>query len=424
MNRLAYIENMLPKMKTGNELIKAIEIKPDYNDTIRNENITTRLMQLETIFNVYVSSKMSEEIYYKLYLALVHSIRKKTTKKAVLQQNENHKAIMLKEYKGIIGGADSFTIIGISGIGKSTAISRVISLIAYNGVIELDVPYSFIIPCVVVQCPFDSSVKNLLYEILRKVDEQIGSNYYQNAIKARATIDMLIGMVSQVSLNHIGLLVIDEIQNVVNSKNGRGLIGMLTQLINDSGISICMVGTPEAAVFFETSNYLARRTLGLQYHAMDYNEDFHNICKVLYSYQYVKHYTKLSETIIEWLYEHSAGIISNLIVLIRDAQEIAITDGTETLDISSLNKAYKNRMPLLHDYIEPLIKKGKSTTTKKKSDSIHEMKKFRDLKEVQDSIEEIEQEHLIAFLVSQAKQNDTDITELLKENINVTEVLV
>ena len=70
-------------------------------------------------------------------------------------------------------------------------------------------------------------------EILRKVDECIGSNYYQNALRARSTTDMLIGSVSQVALNHIGLLVVDEIQNVVNSKNGKSLVGMFTQLINN-----------------------------------------------------------------------------------------------------------------------------------------------------------------------------------------------
>ena len=59
---------------------------------------------------------------------------------------------------------------------------------------------------------------------------------------------MLIGSVSQVALNHIGLLIVDEIQNVVNNKNGKSLMGMLTQLINNSGISICMVGTPESTI--------------------------------------------------------------------------------------------------------------------------------------------------------------------------------
>ena len=35
MNRLADIESMLPKMKSGDELIKALEIKPDYDESIR-----------------------------------------------------------------------------------------------------------------------------------------------------------------------------------------------------------------------------------------------------------------------------------------------------------------------------------------------------------------------------------------------------
>lgn len=81
---------------------------------------------------------------------------------------------------------------------------------------------------------------------------------------------------------------VDEIQNVANSKNGRSLVGMLTQLINNSGISICMVGTSESAVFFEQAMQLARRSLGLRYDAMEYNDSFRRFCEVLFSYQYVK----------------------------------------------------------------------------------------------------------------------------------------
>lgn len=94
-------------------------------------------------------------------------------------------------------------------------------MITENSVIEVDKPYTKNIPCLIVQCPFDSSVKGMLFEILRKVDETLGSNYYQYALKARATTDMLIGSMAQVVLNHIGMLVVDEIQNVVNSKNGK-----------------------------------------------------------------------------------------------------------------------------------------------------------------------------------------------------------
>ena len=121
-------------------------------------------------------------------------------------------------HNSIIGGADSFTVIGTSGIGKSTAINKAIGLITQDKIINISCPHTRIIPCIVVQCPFDASVKGLLYEILRKIDEALGSDYYNKALKIRASTDMLIGSVSQAAINHIGLLVVDEIQNVVNNK--------------------------------------------------------------------------------------------------------------------------------------------------------------------------------------------------------------
>ena len=243
------IINQLPPMAMGEEINSQLSILPTYNDNIRKEDTTIRLMALSDLYNIYIPSSMSTEIYCKLYLALIHSLKKKSGITAIHQRNENYKLMQKQPYNSIIGGSDSFSIIGCSGIGKSTAIIRAIDLIGKNGIIELKEPNTKIIPFVVVQCPFDCSVKGLLLEILRQVDEQIGSDYYSKGMKARVTTDMLIGSVSQVALNHIGLLVVDEIQNVVNNKGGHSLVGMLTQLINCSGISICMVGTPESTPF-------------------------------------------------------------------------------------------------------------------------------------------------------------------------------
>lgn len=148
-----------------------------------------------------------------MYLSLLRSLQKKESKLAVRQYSENHKGIRQQEYSGIIGGSDSFTIIGASGIGKSSSITRALQLLTTEEIIEIKNPYSKIIPCVIVQTPFDSSVKGLLLEILRVVDEKLGSKYYSNALRTKSTIDMLIGAVSSVALNHIGLLVVDEIQH-------------------------------------------------------------------------------------------------------------------------------------------------------------------------------------------------------------------
>lgn len=343
------ILTLLPEMKSGKEIASEMAILPKYNENVRNENQAIRLMALSDLYNVYIPSAMSMEIYSKLYLALLRSLQKKGTKDAIKQRYENHKAIMQQSSVGIMGGSDSFTIIGCSGIGKSSAISRAINLITENRVIEIKQPYIKIIPCLVVQTPFDSSVKGLILEILRKVDEMLESDYYTNAVKSRnATTDMLIGAVSTIALNHIGLLIVDEIQNVVNSKNGKSLVEMLIQLINNSGISICMVGTPESKVFFEQAMQLARRSLGLEYGTMAYNEEFKGICKVLYSYQYVQQLAEITDAVIEWLYEHSAGVISVVVSLIHDAQEIAILNGKEVLNLETLNEAYQKRLSLLH----------------------------------------------------------------------------
>lgn len=181
----------LPEMKSGNELISALSIIPEYDETICQQNQAVRLMALSDLYQIYIPSQMSLEIYSKLYLALLRSMQKKGTQMAIKQRYENYKAIQQQSYSGILGGSDSFTIIGTSGIGKSSAISRAISLITENRIIETDEPYTKIIPCLIVQCPFDSSVKGMLFEILRKVDETLGSNYYQYVLKARATTDAL-----------------------------------------------------------------------------------------------------------------------------------------------------------------------------------------------------------------------------------------
>lgn len=407
----------LPEMKSGNELISALSIIPEYDETICQQNQAVRLMALSDLYQIYIPSQMSLEIYSKLYLALLRSMQKKGTQMAIKQRYENYKAMQQQSYSGILGGSDSFTIIGTSGIGKSSAISRAISLITENRIIETDKPYTKIIPCLIVQCPFDSSVKGLLLEILRKVDEELGTDHYIHAVKSRAsTTDMLIGAVSSIALNNIGMLVVDEIQNVVNSKNGKSMIGALTQLINNSGISICMVGTPESTVFFEQAMQLARRSVGLQYTTMKYDEYFQSFCKVIFKYQFLKNHTEITAAITEWLYEHSAGVVSVVVSLIHDAQEIAILTGKEVLNLDTLNEAYQQRLTLLHGYIQPSVIQNKPTTKKKKTAA--------SVKKNQIQSQPKQERYSITEIAERAKAENLDVVELLKEVYTVIEVAI
>ena len=402
----------LPPMLSGSELERALTILPEYDPAIVNANEAMRLIALTDLYKVFVPNQMSREIYSKLYLALLRSLQKKESKLRMKQTLENHRAILQQEYSGILGGSDSFTIIGASGIGKSSSISRAVQLLTKEPVIEMDNPYSKILPCVLVQCPFDSSVKGLLLEIIRVVDELLGSKYYPKATSAHATTDMLIGTVSQICLNHVGILVVDEIQNVAISKNGRNLLGALLQLINCSGISICMVGTPECTEFFTQAMQLARRSLGLQYEAMEYGVEFEQLCQILFQYQYVKNPAELDDATVRWLFEYSHGNVSSIITLLHDAQEIAILDGSEVLNMETLNAAYKSRMKMLHSYIAP--SKKPQTSRRKKSAAIACCEQ-----EIEETVDVS-----VAELIKQAKSEGREIVSFLRPYITIEEVRI
>jgi len=345
--------DLLPPMLAGEALSSRLACYPKYDPEIRNGSASERLLGLSSLYDIYIPGTLSVEVYSKLYLATHRSLAKKQAKKTVtLQLVENRRRLQYTDSNGIIGGADSFTVIGQSGIGKSSAISRAVQLISERGIIETNAPYAKIIPCVSVQTPFDASVRSMLLEILRVVDERLLTNYHQSALRARATTDMLISSVSSVVLNHIGTLIVDEIQNVANSRNGDALVGALTQLINSSGISICMVGTPESTSFFEQAYRLARRSLGIEGEPMQYDDAFKSFCQELLSYYYVQKDPELSEGLLAWLYEHSGGVASVIISLLHDAQELSIYNGRETLDQQALELAYRQRMRMLHGYID------------------------------------------------------------------------
>jgi hypothetical protein len=408
------ITKLLPRLLSGEKLINELECIPSYDESIREREAASRLMCLSDLYKVYIPSAMSVEIYNKLYLATAMSLQKKQIKLAVRQQNITYKAMHGNEYRGIIGGSDSFTIIGTSGIGKSSAIDRAISLISGNSIIEVDNPYTKIIPCIVVQCPFDCSPKGLLLEILRVVDLQLGTTYYQKSQRAGVTTDLLIGTISQVVTNHVGTLIIDEIQHLAGHKNGKTLVNMLVQLLNNSGISIGMVGTPEIIPFLEQVMQMARRSLGLQYGVLAYDDYFKDFCRLLFGYQYVMQKTEISEMLLEWLYEHSAGILSVVIGLLHDAQEMAIFSGKEILNLETLSEAYESRMTLMHNYISPSISQNKNLSKSK-------AKKL-------ELIETIEEEEFvyqtISELVQDAKNQSIDVVEFLKDKITVVAVAV
>ena len=398
----------MPPMFSGDGLTEALRTLPTYDANIRNADVATRLLALEDIYQIYIPSDLSREIYAKLYISIIRGLRNKQTADAVKQQNLNYLP-KHGEYKGIISGADSFTILGASGIGKSSAIARAITLATDNKLIKTD--STSIIPCIQIQCPFDCSVKSMLFNILDTIDRMLDTNYYEKAVRARATTDILISSVSNILLNRVCVLIIDEIQNVLNHKSGSGLVGVLVQLINNSGITVCMVGIPESESFFQKTDYLARRAMGLKFQRMEYTKEFIDFCKIIYGYQYTKDAEPFTESYSLWLYEHTGGVVALVVALIHDAQEIAILEGRDTLSIAALDAAYKKRYSMVKGCKQ--VKLAIAGTKKQNSSAIPT---------AEINMESNAESNTYSMVIKTAKAKQIDMVKALKLTFGALEV--
>lgn len=428
---MANYAEKLPKMLFGEELKEALTCLPEYDVSIREADPGTRLLRLTDLYKVFLPGTMASEIYHKLYMMTSMSLSQKGTVASVRQLNANHKWMNGGEFHGVATGATSATVIGASGIGKSTCIRKAMDML--GGIIEIGQPYRKIIPVLMVSTPFDCNYKGLLCQVLMAIDEALDTNYYEKSQKSTMNAQQILGMVSQVCHQFVGTLIIDEIQFIVQHKAGQQLYRMILQLINTS-CNILLVGTNECLPFFtqdQNAFQMARRSVGLQYEALDFGEEFKNLCGVLFSYQYVKNETSLTDRLMFWMYEHTGGNPSTLVSLIHDAQEIAILEGTEVLGLDTLTKAYNSRLQMLHGYINPgITKKAKAGTVRSKPSLPKELAEecpameatpYKESASVSASSEGYTP---IAEIVDKAKRTNLNIVALMKEHFPVVEVAV
>ena len=248
------IKEQLNKFIFGEKLINALTVLPPYQEGL--VDVPDRLTALLDVYKLYIPNRKALDVYNRLYMAILNSLEKKDTLLEVGLQNDNFRAIKgLKRY-GVIGGLESFRITGTAGLGKTSTVQRCSDIIA-NKILVSNNPYREIIPILFIECVADGSFKSLLYSILQEGDRLLVTSYFVANKRVTATTDALLAAVSNVLINHVAILVIDEIERVANdSRKGITLINYLTQLVNQSNIAICFVGNGSSNKYFESKEYL------------------------------------------------------------------------------------------------------------------------------------------------------------------------
>lgn len=340
----------LNDLYSDKELFNKLLILPEYNHNVKSKK--ERLLSLLDVYKIFIPTKSTVEVYNQLYLSLLSSLEKKETLDEVKLINDNFRS--MKGYKryGVIGGLESFKITGTAGLGKTSTVQRCIDLISEDKII-ITKNGREIIPILFVECVADGSFKGLLFSILQAIDNKLGTNHFTMNKKPTITIDILLNVVSNLLIKHVAVLIIDEMERVANdSRKGETLINYLTQLVNQSNISICFVGNESSNKFFESKEYLGRRTIGYSIKKFDYDEEYYKFLNVLFNYQYIDNKIELNGEVARELFRFSNGIPSMIIGLFVEVQKKMILSDIKKFSIDLFEEVYKRCFSNMMNFID------------------------------------------------------------------------
>jgi hypothetical protein len=180
-------------------------------------------------------------------------------------------------------------------------------------------------------------------------------------------IDKLIIIMGRISFLHgLGLLVIDELQNLSVAKSGGAekMMNYFKQLRDDMKVPVLLIGTPEALGVLSGDLQVARRNAGLPpMQRMSNDEEFSLFCESLFDAQYLRQPMELQRSTTARLHWLSQGIADVVVKIFLGGQRLALSRGQERMDEELLQEVYETDLVFLHPFLDD-IRVGKSVDAK------------------------------------------------------------
>ena len=269
--------------------------------------------------------------------------------------------------------ATSLSILGCSGSGKTTTINKILRY--YPQVIKHHDPGLTQIVYLKIDCPHDSSLRNLCLNFFRAVDlALVNTNFEHRFTRNKLNVNAMLQEMKIIANNYsIGLLIIDEIQHLSTKKSGGAelILNFFVTLVNVASIPIIMVGTPKASAILEDDLRSARRSAGfgsllwepMRNEAPVYNSEFpdqvitsewYAFTEKLWQYQWVQQQTELTDELRNTWYYYTQGILDLVVKLFCLVQIHAITIGVEKITSELFKKIYEEQFRPVHDILDAL----------------------------------------------------------------------
>lgn len=449
----------LPTILSRGEVIEQLASYPKYSQEERNLSsqyrlhiVVQRLLQLFQPLSLHLELENTISTMIRTGYVSRNPLKKEYTQmfingyRQINKQEIDTRAILPTT-------ASSMSIIGVSGMGKSTSINRILSNIPqvichknYKGIDFNMMQLSWI----KLDCSYDGSVKGLCIDFFAKVDALLGTNYFVKYGTSKRTVDTLLSIIYQVAKNiGLGLLIIDEVQHLSMAKSGGSdkMLNFFTTLVNVVGLPVVMVGTMKARGILQSDFRIARRGLGtsgnLIWEKMKNDESWILLIEAIWEYQWTKKSTQLNQQYIDLLYDLSQGVIDIAIKIYCMTQVKAISSGVEEITPQLIKQVATENLKMIKPMLDAL-KSGDYkkialyedictvdlenflASQKKDIDFTKKIKEFKDAKKQREkSIQEEAVFKLIELDIKehQAKESVNEVIEECGEDISLRELI-
>lgn len=319
--------------------------------------------------------------------------------------------------------ATSFALLGVSGIGKTLSANKVLHL--YPQTIVHQEPFSLIqIVWLRLGSPTQGSPKQLCINFLATVDKLIGTDYVRRyAGRGIGTEQLLVHMAHVAQLHALGVLVVDEIQQLRRTKIGPGaLLNFLVTLVDTIGVPVILVGTLGALPILQGNFSEARRASGLGSLLWDRflpGKPWDYFIEHLWRYQWTQEPAALTPGLRTVLYEESQGILDIVVKLFMLAQLRLVAIGEarkgahEVLTEALLRRVAREEFGVVRPMLEAL----------RKNDSVA-IARYDDLRPLQDYVDRLLADVLAGGAAPESVSVPIAATTEPKASLSVAETLL
>ncbi|WP_236233365.1 ATP-binding protein [Pseudomonas tohonis] len=290
-------------------------------------------------------------------------------------------------HDGFKSTAETFSLVGLSGIGKSTALEAILSLYPQTIRHEQYDGKQFIqtqITWLKLDCPRDGSLTGFCQQFFFAVGQALGDEDFHKRYRPRNINEWLQQMEQVASTFFIGALLIDELQNLHLAKAGGkdSMLNFFLHLVNNLGIPVVFIGTNSMISLFSDVMRNARRCCGvgvLEFKRFERDDpEWRILVENLWCYQWCKRTTELTEEIFEALYEYTQGVTDFLVKLLVLSQRYAIQSGLECITPQTIELVSNTKMQIL----KPALSALRSRDPKR-------MRHFDDLLPIEDQLSDM-----------------------------------